>query len=75
LYLAADNRPAFAVQGFGIGAAAITSFSCLLRFRRALPRRSAADLSLKTLIALAAGLMAWIAYGLIIQISSSHWRT
>ena len=47
----------FLVKGLGIGAAVLTSFSCVPQVRKALPQRSTADLSLKTLIALTAGLI------------------
>ena len=47
----------FLVKGLGIGAAVLTSFSCAPQVRKALPQRSTADVSLKTLIALTAGLI------------------
>jgi uncharacterized protein with PQ loop repeat len=51
------------VRGHGSGAAVLTSFSYGPQVRKALLRRSTADLSLNTLVALTAGLIAWIAYG------------
>jgi MtN3 and saliva related transmembrane protein len=55
------------VHGLGISAALLTSLSYVPQVRKALPRESTGDLSLKTLIALAGGLIAWIAYGLLIS--------
>jgi MtN3 and saliva related transmembrane protein len=55
------------VHGLGVGAALLTSLSYVPQVRKALPRNSTDDLSLKTLIALTGGLSAWIAYGLIIS--------
>jgi MtN3 and saliva related transmembrane protein len=57
----------FLVHGLGISAALLTSFSYVPQVRKALPRESTGDLSLKTLIALTGGLIAWIVYGLIIS--------
>jgi MtN3 and saliva related transmembrane protein len=55
------------VRGLGVGAALLTSFSYVPQVRKALPRGSTGDLSLKTLIALTGGLSVWIAYGLMIS--------
>lgn len=50
----------------GLLAAALTSLSYIPQVRKALPRKSTEDLSLKMLLALFAGLSLWIAYGAII---------
>jgi MtN3 and saliva related transmembrane protein len=50
----------------GLLAAALTSLSYIPQVRKALPRKSTDDLSLKMLLALFAGLSLWIAYGAII---------
>jgi MtN3 and saliva related transmembrane protein len=50
--------------GLGIFAAILTSLSYLPQVRKALPRGSTHDLSLKTLCALTAGLVVWLVYGL-----------
>ena len=55
------------VRGLGVGAALLTSLSYVPQVRKALPRNSTGDLSLKTLIALTGGLSVWIAYGLMIS--------
>jgi MtN3 and saliva related transmembrane protein len=55
------------VHGLGISAALLTSLSYVPQVRNAFPRESTGDLSLKTLIALVGGLIAWIAYGLLIS--------
>jgi MtN3 and saliva related transmembrane protein len=49
----------------GVCAAVLTSLSYIPQVRKAWPRGSTADLSLKMLIALTAGLLLWIAYGLL----------
>ncbi len=54
------------VRGLGTGSALLTSLSYIPQVRKALPRQSTADLSLKTLIALTAGLTGWILYGLVV---------
>jgi MtN3 and saliva related transmembrane protein len=50
----------------GLVAAALTSLSYIPQVRKALPRRSTANLSLKTLLALFAGLSLWTIYGAVI---------
>jgi MtN3 and saliva related transmembrane protein len=50
----------------GLAAAALTSLSYVPQVRKALPRGSTDDLSLKMLLALFAGLALWIAYGAVI---------
>lgn len=47
----------------GLAAAALTSLSYIPQVRKALPRGTTDDLSLKMLLALFAGLLLWIAYG------------
>ena len=47
----------------GILAAGLTSLSYLPQVQKALPRGATKDLSVKTLIALTAGLCCWVAYG------------
>jgi MtN3 and saliva related transmembrane protein len=54
------------IRGLGTASAALTSLSYIPQVRKALPRRSTRDLSLRTLIALTVGLVGWILYGLII---------
>jgi MtN3 and saliva related transmembrane protein len=49
----------------GALAALLTSLSYLPQVRKALPRGSTGDLSLKTLGILTAGLIVWIIYGLL----------
>ena len=51
----------------GLGAAALTSLSYIPQARKALPRGSTDDISLKMLLALGAGLFLWILYGLAIK--------
>jgi MtN3 and saliva related transmembrane protein len=46
-------------------AAVLTSLSYIPQVRKAWPRGSTSDLSLKMLVVLTAGLMLWIAYGLL----------
>ena len=53
------------IPWIGAGAAALTSLSYIPQVRKAWPRGSTEDLSLKMLIALTAGLLLWIAYGLL----------
>jgi MtN3 and saliva related transmembrane protein len=53
------------VPWIGVCAAVLTSLSYIPQVRKARPRGSTVDLSLKMLIALTAGLMFWIAYGLL----------
>ena len=50
----------------GLVAAGLTSLSYLPQVRKALPRNSTADLSLKMLLALLSGLSLWIVYGAVI---------
>lgn len=52
------------IQALGIMAAALTSLSYIPQVRKAWPRGSTDDLSLRTLGILAAGLSLWIVYGL-----------
>jgi MtN3 and saliva related transmembrane protein len=52
------------IQALGIMAAALTSLSYIPQVRKAWPRGSTDDLSLRTLGILAAGLALWIVYGL-----------
>jgi len=54
------------VKGLGAASAVLTSLSYVPQVRKALPRQSTADLSLRTLIALTIGLVGWILYGLIV---------
>ena len=54
------------VRGLGIVSAVLTSLSYIPQVRKALPRHSTRDLSLRTLIVLTVGLAGWILYGLII---------
>lgn len=49
----------------GLMAAALTSLSYIPQVRKAWPRGSTGDLSLKMLAVLAAGLATWIAYGIL----------
>jgi MtN3 and saliva related transmembrane protein len=53
------------IPWIGACAAVLTSLSYLPQVRKAWPRGSTADLSLKMLSALTAGLLLWIAYGLL----------
>ena len=53
------------VTWIGLVAAALTSLSYVPQVRRVLAGQSTDDLSLKTLIALTAGLALWVVYGLI----------
>jgi MtN3 and saliva related transmembrane protein len=53
------------IPWIGVGAAVLTSLSYIPQVRKAWPRGSTADLSLKMLIALTTGLLLWIAYGLL----------
>jgi MtN3 and saliva related transmembrane protein len=55
----------WAITGLGLLAAALTSLSYLPQVRKALPRGSTKDLSLKTLCVLTAGLLLWCVYGLV----------
>lgn len=47
----------------GFVAAVLTSLSYIPQVRKAMPRGATEDLSLKTLVTLAAGLGLWITYG------------
>jgi len=49
----------------GLVAAALTTLSYIPQVRKAYPRGSTGDLSLKMLLALGAGLGLWVVYGLI----------
>jgi len=53
------------VPWIGVCAAVLTSLSYIPQVRKAWPRGSTADLSLQMLIALTAGLLLWIGYGLL----------
>jgi MtN3 and saliva related transmembrane protein len=53
------------VPWIGIGAAVLTSLSYIPQVRKAWPRGSTADLSLKMLVALTTGLVLWVGYGLL----------
>ena len=53
------------VYAVGLVAAALTTLSYIPQVRKAYPRGSTGDLSLKTLLALGAGLALWVVYGLI----------
>jgi MtN3 and saliva related transmembrane protein len=53
------------ITSLGLLAAALTSLSYIPQVRKALPRGSIHDLSVKTLIILAAGLGFWILYGML----------
>ena len=53
------------IPWIGVCAAVLTSLSYIPQLRKAWPRGSTADLSLKMLIALTTGLLLWIAYGLL----------
>ena len=47
----------------GMLATALTSFSYLPQLKKAMPRDSTSNLSLKMLLALSAGLCLWVVYG------------
>jgi MtN3 and saliva related transmembrane protein len=51
------------IQWIGVCAAVLTSLSYIPQVRKAWPRGSTSDLSLKMLLALTAGLALWIVYG------------
>jgi MtN3 and saliva related transmembrane protein len=53
------------IPWIGACAAVLTSLSYIPQVRKAWPRGSTADLSLKMLIALTTGLLLWIVYGLL----------
>jgi MtN3 and saliva related transmembrane protein len=53
------------IPWIGACAAILTSLSYIPQVRKASPRGSTADLSLKMLVALTTGLLLWIAYGLL----------
>jgi MtN3 and saliva related transmembrane protein len=53
------------IPWIGACAAVLTSLSYIPQLRKAWPRGSTADLSLKMLIALTTGLLLWTAYGLL----------
>ena len=54
-----------ALQWVGGAAAILTSLSYLPQVRKALPRMSTEDLSLRMLVVLTSGLALWTAYGLL----------
>ena len=51
------------IAGLGILAAAMTSLSYIPQVQKAWPRGATEDLSLRMLLTLSAGLIAWILYG------------
>ena len=53
------------IVALGLAAASLTSLSYLPQARKAIPRGTTKDLSLKTLGALLAGLFLWVVYGLL----------
>jgi MtN3 and saliva related transmembrane protein len=53
------------IPWIGICAAICTSLSYIPQVRKAWPRGATADLSLKMLVMLTAGLLLWIAYGVL----------
>jgi MtN3 and saliva related transmembrane protein len=53
------------IPWIGSCAAVLTSLSYLPQIKKAWPRGSTSDLSLKMLVVLTAGLLLWIAYGLL----------
>jgi MtN3 and saliva related transmembrane protein len=53
------------ITSLGLLAAVLTSLSYIPQVRKALPRGSTHDLSVRTLIILAAGLSLWILYGIL----------
>ena len=53
----------YGVYILGILATALTSFSYLPQLKKAMPRDSTSNLSLKMLLALSAGLCLWVVYG------------
>jgi MtN3 and saliva related transmembrane protein len=53
------------IPWIGTCAAVLTSLSYLPQVKKAWPRGSTSDLSLKMLVVLTAGLLLWIAYGLL----------
>jgi MtN3 and saliva related transmembrane protein len=55
----------YGIYILGILAAALTSLSYLPQLRKAMPRNSTSDLSLKMLVALSAGLCLWVVYGVL----------
>lgn len=55
----------YGIYILGMLAAALTSLSYLPQLRKAMPRNSTSDLSLKMLVALSAGLCLWVAYGVL----------
>jgi MtN3 and saliva related transmembrane protein len=59
-YMADYSETFFFIGAF---AAALTSLSYLPQVRKAVPRGSTHDISLKTLIALTSGLILWVCYG------------
>jgi MtN3 and saliva related transmembrane protein len=53
----------YATYILGVLAATLTSLSYLPQVRKAIPRGSTSDLSLKMLVALSTGLCLWVLYG------------
>jgi MtN3 and saliva related transmembrane protein len=55
----------YATYILGVFAATLTSLSYLPQVKKAIPRGSTSDLSLKMLVALSTGLSLWVLYGLL----------
>lgn len=53
-------------SALGFVAAGLTSLSYLPQVRKALPRNSTDDISMKMLLALLAGLSLWVVYGAVV---------
>jgi MtN3 and saliva related transmembrane protein len=53
----------YGIYILGMLATALTSFSYLPQLKKAMPRDSTSNLSLKMLLALSAGLCLWVVYG------------
>jgi MtN3 and saliva related transmembrane protein len=53
----------YGIYILGMLATALTSFSYLPQLKKAMPRDSTSDLSLKMLVALSAGLCLWVVHG------------
>jgi MtN3 and saliva related transmembrane protein len=53
------------ISWLGVCAAVLTSLSYVPQVRKAWPRGATSDVSLKMLVMLTAGLLLWIAYGLL----------
>lgn len=57
--------PEYILSALGVLAGALTTFSYLPQVKKAWPRNSTHDLSLRMLIALEAGVALWAVYGLL----------